>query len=493
MQKFIKWIKVVTGNLLTCVFKTNNKDQTKMKSFFIILTLILFLNSTSTAQPLTDSIKIKQYEKVAQQFVSTALKERKGYDALKNLCRIGPRLSGSRNSLIAINWAKNKLKEMGCDSVWLQPVMVPHWERGEVEQAVIFNTKKFNGIKLHISALGGSVGTPPEGIAGRIIEVQNFEELKEKRDSVKGKIVFFNRPLDQSLLNTFRGYSGAVNQRVYGAIEAAKYGAVGVIIRSVTTKYDTIPHTGVMLYVDSLPKIPAVAAGYLDADFLSQIIKEDPALKLNLLLNCKTLPDAKSFNVIGEIKGSEYPGEVIVAGGHIDSWDVGQGAHDDGAGCVQSMEVLDLFNRLKIKPKRTIRCVLFINEENGSRGSKEYSKFAENSAMTHIAAIESDRGGFTPKGFNIDTDSSQIFKRVKSWLPFLEKAGIDWIRKGGSGADVGRIKNTKALFGYVPDSQRYFDLHHSASDVFEKVHPRELELGSAAMAILVYLISEEGL
>ncbi|GBD88686.1 bacterial leucyl aminopeptidase precursor [bacterium BMS3Abin03] len=464
-----------------------------MKRFFIILTLPLLLISTSTAQPLTDSIKIKQYKKVAQQFVSSALKERKGYDALKNLCRIGPRLSGSRNSLIAINWAKNKLIEMGSDSVWLQPVMVTHWERGDIEQAGIINSKKFNGIRLHISALGGSIGTPPEGIAGRIIEVQNFEELKEKKDSVKGKIVFFNRPLDQSLLNTFRGYGEAVDQRVYGAIEAAKYGAIGVIIRSITTKYDTVPHTGVMHYVDSLPKIPSVAAGYLDANFLSRIIKEDPNLKLNMLLNCKTLPDAKSFNVIGEIKGSGHPEEVIVVGGHIDSWDVGQGAHDDGAGCIQSIEVLDLFKRLHIKPKRTIRCVLFINEENGSRGSKEYSNFAENSGEINLAAVESDRGGFTPKGFNIRTDSSRIIEKVKSWLPILEKAGIDWIRKGGSGADVGRIKNARALFSYVPDNQRYFDLHHSANDVFETIHPRELELGSAAIAILVYLLSEEGL
>jgi len=248
-----------------------------------------------------------------------------------------------------------------------------------------------------------------------------------------------------------------------------------------------------MFYVDSLPKIPSVAAGYLDADFLSRIIKEDSNLKLNLLLNCKTLPDAKSFNVIGEIRGSELPNEIIVVGAHLDSWDVGDGAHDDGIGCMQSIEVLDLFKRLKIIPKRTIRCVLFINEENGSRGSKEYSKFAENSGEINLAAIESDRGGFTPKGFNINTDSSQIIVKVKSWLPFLEKAGIDWIRKGGSGADVGRIKNATALFDYVPDNQRYFDIHHSPSDVFEEVHPREFELGTAAMAILVYLLSEEGL
>ncbi len=449
--------------------------------------------STANAQVIFDSSKTNQYQLVAEQIVSSALNEQKGYEYLKNLCRLGPRLSGSRNSLMAINWSKNKLKELGCDSVWLQPVMVPHWERGTTELAGIINSKKFNGVSLHISALGGSVGTPPEGIAANVIEIKSFDDLKQNKESVRGKIVFFSSAFNQSYTNTFKGYSESVQKRVYGAIEAAKYGAIGVVIRSVTTKYDTVPHTGTVQYVDSLIKIPAVALGNVDADFLSLALQEDPDLKLNLILDCKTLPDAKSFNVIGEIKGSEYPDKIIVVGGHIDSWDVGEGAHDDGAGCIQSIEVLDLFRRLNIQPKRTIRCVLFINEENGSLGSKEYSRFAENSEEYHLAAIESDRGGFTPRGFTIDTKSEGVLARVKSWLPVLQKAGIDWIRKGGSGPDIRRIKNTKALFGYVPDNQRYFDLHHSANDVYEEVHPRELELGSAAMAILAYLLSEEGL
>jgi carboxypeptidase Q len=462
-------------------------------SQFLLLIFLILLTTSANSQITEDSLTLLKYDKIARQFVTTALKENKGYEALKNLCRIGPRLSGSRNSLIAINWAKNKMIELGFDSVWLQPVMVPHWERGTIQKAMIINSKRFNGIELNILTLGGSIGTPTEGIAGNVMEVKSFDELKKRKDEAKGKIIFFSRAVDQSLLNTFRGYGGAVDQRVYGAIEGAKYGAVGVIVRSVTTKYDNVPHTGVMLYADSLQKIPGVAVGYEDADLLSAALKEDPNLQLTLQLNCKTLPDARSYNVIGEIKGNEFPDEIIVVGGHLDSWDVGDGAHDDGVGCMQSIEVLDLFKRLEINHKRTIRCVLFINEENGSRGSKEYSKFAENSTNVHLAAIESDRGGFTPRGFNIDTDSTEIFEKVKSWLPFLRKAGIDWISKGGSGADISRIKNTKALFGFVPDSQRYFDLHHSPKDVFEEVHPREFELGSAAMAILVYLLSEEGL
>ena len=294
------------------------------------------------------------------------------------------------------------------------------------------------------------------------------------------------------LINTFAGYGGAVDQRSRGAIEAAKYGAIGLIIRSVTTRHDNVPHTGVMHYVDSLPKIPSVAAGYIDADFLSDALKNDPHLKITIKLNCKTLPEERSYNLIGEITGSEFPNEVIVVGGHFDSWDQGTGAHDDGAGCVQSMEVVYLLKKLNIQPKRTIRCVLFINEENGSRGGIEYGAYSDSSSEKHIAAIESDRGGFTPVGFDIDSDSLTLVK-IQSWIPVLKKASIEWVEKGGSGVDVSHIKNANALIGYVPDDQRYFDFHHSANDVYEAVNPRELELGSAAITILAYLLSEEGL
>lgn len=247
-----------------------------------------------------------------------------------------------------------------------------------------------------------------------------------------------------------------------------------------------------MLYADSFPKIPAAAIGYLDSDFLTEQLKLNPNLLLKLKVNSKTLEDAQSFNVIGEIKGTEFPNEIIVVGGHFDSWDVACGAHDDGAGCIQSIEVLDLLKRLNFKPKRTVRCVLFINEENGSRGGIEYGKFAANSSEKHLAAIEADRGAFTPVGFYIDSDSLTINK-ISKWLPVLERASIEWIKKGGSGVDVSKIKNAKALLGFVPDDQRYMDVHHSANDVFEEVHPREFELGSAAMAVMVYLLSEEGL
>jgi len=241
---------------------------------------------------------------------------------------------------------------------------------------------------------------------------------------------------------------------------------------------------------DSLPEIPAASLGYLDADFLSEALIKDPGLKLNLKLSCRTLPDVLSYNVISDLKGTDNPDEIIVVSGHFDSWDVGCGAHDDGGGCIQALEVLDLFKRLSVKPKCTIRCIFYINEENGVKGGIEYGKYADTSGEKHIAAVESDRGVFTPAGFNISSDSLTLNK-IQSWLPVLDYAGIKWIKEGGSGVDISKIKNARALIGFVPDGQRYFDLHHSANDVFEEVHPREMELGAAAIAVLAYLLSED--
>ena len=466
-----------------------------MKNKIFIYSILVFVFIISSNKNSAQSINKGSnniYQNVADSIINRSLFEQRGYEWLKELCEIGPRLSGSENSLKAIYWAKNKMESLGFDSVWLQPVMVPKWVRNDIETAIVSLSKKYNGRILHIASFGGSIATPINGITAEIVEVKSFDELRSLGEKVKGKIVFFNRPFNNGLVSTFEAYGKAVDQRTQGAIEAAKYGAAASIVRSVTSKKDYVPHTGVMYYDNSLPKIPHAAISILDADFLSNAIKEEPNLKITLTMNCENLPDVLSYNVIGEIKGSHYPDELIVIGGHFDSWDKGCGAHDDGAPCIQTMEVLDLFKRLDLKPKRTLRCVLFINEENGLRGGIEYGKYADSVKANHLAAIEADRGAFTPRGFNVTTDSTTILK-LQEWLPILNKAHIDWIRPGGSGGDVAQIKNAKALFGFVPDDQRYMDLHHSANDVFETVHPREMQLGTAAMAILVYLLSEVGL
>jgi len=451
--------------------------------FFFLFSNILFAQLSEK--------KLDNYKNQADRIIRSALVEQKAYGWLKEVCEIGPRLSGSEKSLKAIRYAEDKMKQLDFDKVWLQPVMVPHWERGEVEEAFVVDGID-KGKQLHIASLGSSVATNEESVTAGVIEVKDFDELKLRSSEVKGKIVLFNRPIDAGLVNTFSGYGGAVNQRGFGAIQAARFGAVAVLIRSVTTKMDdNVPHVGSMYYADTIPKIPSAAIGSLDADFLSDAIRNDISLKVSIKFNCRTLPDIQSYNVIGEITGSEYPKEVIVVGGHYDSWDKGDGAHDDASGCLQSMEVLNLLKRLDIKPKRTIRCVFFINEENGVRGGRAYGTYADTIKEKHIAAIESDRGAFTPRGFYVGADSLKILK-IQSWLPVLKKSLIDWVEKGGGGVDISFIKNADAQIGYVPDAQRYMDVHHSANDTFESVHPREMELGSAAITILAYLLSEEG-
>ncbi len=446
----------------------------------LIWLLPLFISMPLLAQ--------KNYNTIANRLIRLALTERQGYHLLGELCAIGPRLSGSPNSYRAYSWAKKKMMQIGLDRVWLEQVTVPHWVRGPVEVAFL----AASGRKLAICALGGSVGTGPVGLTAKVLEVRSFDELRLRMQEARGKIVFLNRPFNPRNVNTFRSYGEGVRYRMRGAIEAAKVGALAVIVRSVTGKYDNVPHTGVMTYEEGIRKIPAAAVGLKDADYLSRKLIVEPNTLITLRLSCETRPDTLGYNVIGEIQGRQIPREVIVVGGHFGSWDKGQGAHDDGGGCMQALEVLSLYKRLKLRPKRTIRCVLFIDEEMTQTGAKVYADWVAATRQKHVAAIESDRGVFTPRGFSVDADST-ILKRISEWLPLLRKAGIEWVRKGGSGVDIGKIKAVTAKIGYVPDNQRYFDFHHSDNDVFEAVHPREMQLGTAAMAILTWLISEEGL
>jgi len=457
-----------------------------MKNYFIALLVVCqFMNAFG--QNSAD-----QYDIISNNIIKSALQEQKGYHLLKNLCDFGPRLTGYPGSYTAIDWCAAQLDSFGCDRVWLHSVMVPIWQRGDTEQAFLTHSYDNKKAELVITALGGSIGTPEEGISAKVLEVHSFEELEKKADLAQGKIIFFNRPFNPTVFSTFVGYSDAVMQRTQGAIQAAKVGGIASLVRSVTSQNDNTPHTGLVRYEDGITQIPAAAIGVLDANRLSLALHDDPELEVTINLSCQNLPEKESFNVIGEIQGNKYPKEVIVVGGHLDAWDKGDGAHDNGAGCVQSIEVIYLLKKLGLKPSRTIRCVLFMDEEQHQTGAKAYGYYASYAPEIQLAAIESDRGALTPRGFDVTADSS-VIEKMQRWLPYLGNASIDWIKNGGSGADISYIKNAKALIGYVPDGQRYFDFHHSANDIFEEIHPRELELGSAAMTILVYLISEEGL
>lgn len=408
---------------------------------------------------------------------------------------IGGRLSGTPQAAAAVEYTRQMLDTLGLDTVWLQPCMVPRWVRGEKEVVRISQSVR-GSLDLRALALGNSIGTGPGGLAASVIEVHSLDTLEQLGEAaLRGKIVFFNRPMDPKQINTFSAYGGAVDQRVFGASRAARYGAKAVLVRSMTTRIDPFPHTGVNVYEEGVEPIPALAISTEDAELLSELLRQSE-VQVYIRNTSHMLPDVRSYNVIGEIRGSEFPDEIILVGGHLDSWDIGTGAHDDGAGCVQAMDVLHLLKRMNYRPKRTLRCVLFMNEENGMRGAKAYQDASYAQGEYHLAAIESDRGGFTPRGFTAEGHESvfnEKFSKVLQWLPLLEPYGLSF-RLGGSGADIGGLKNQKGLlFGFDPDSQRYFDYHHAETDMSDVVNKRELELGTAAMAALVYLLDRYGL
>ncbi len=426
---------------------------------------------------------------------SEALTKGKAYDWLDHLSNnIGGRLSGSLNAERAVQWGKDELNEISLDRVFLQDVMVPKWVRGTFEYASII-TGPGRSMNVPVCSLGGSIATPSAGLLAKVVEVKDFDELESLgEEKVKGKFVFYNRAMPAGLISTFEAYSKTVDQRSRGAAMAARLGAVGVIVRSMNLRLDDFPHTGAMNYGD-LPnklRIPAAAISTNGAQLLSSMLSLNDNLDFYLKQDCKNFPDVPSHNVVGEIKGSEFPDEIIVVGGHLDSWDLGDGAHDDGAGIVQSMEVLRLFKAMNYQPKRTIRVVLYMNEENGLRGGKAYANYAKTNKENHIFALESDAGGFSPRGFVFEANTSQ-FEQISSWKSYFEPYLANHFQLGGSGADIGPLRNRKiVLSGLRPDSQRYFDYHHAANDTFDAINKRELELGAAAMASLVYLVDQYG-
>jgi hypothetical protein len=454
-----------------------------MKKYLFALFVLPMLTHAQNA----DSLMIRS-------IYTETLVNGKGYDWLRELTTdIGPRLSGSPNAAKAVEWARKKMIEAGADTVWLQEVMVPHWVRGEKEIAFIIEANG-NKTKVPICALGNSIATSKEGLTAQVIEVKDFAQLEKLgADKIRGKIVFFNSPFNEAHVNTFVAYGENVKYRWAGPSEAAKYGAVGTVCRSMTNAQDNYPHTGAMRYKDSIPQIPCCAISTNGADLLSRILRANPETKFNFRQDCQFLDSAISHNVIGEIRGSEFPNEYITVGAHLDAWDNGDGAHDDGAGVVQSIEMIRILKALNHKPKRTLRAVAFMNEENGLRGGREYATEAEQMKEVHVAAIESDAGGFLPLGFGMVL-SKERREKVKSWAPLFLPYGVYKFDGEHGGADLTPLEKMGVpVFGLEVNSQRYFDYHHAESDTFDKVNKRELLLGSAAMTALAVMLAMYGL
>ena len=451
-----------------------------------LLKINLILLSTQLIAQINDSTQLRA-------IYNYNLTQGNCYENLRSLCKdVGNRLSGSHSAQKAVEWAALLMEKTKLDTIYFQRIMVPHWVRGKTE-LVSWKNKKGSIVNVNCTALGGSVGT--NGVLkGDLIEINNWNQLEEYGEKlIKGKIVFFNRPMNPTYISTGMAYGNCVDQRHNGASRAVEYGAIAVIVRSMTLKFDKNPHTGSMSYTDSTKKIPAVAISTKDAHDLSEALKINNVKSLSLELSCKQLPDTVSYNVIGEIKGSKFPEEIILVGGHLDSWDIGEGAHDDGAGVVQSLQVLETFKKMNIKPKRTLRCVMYMNEENGNRGGEHYANMVRNNSEKHLFALESDRGGFSPRGFSIDGNKLQL-EYLQTFKNLFEPYQLHIFSKGYSGVDIGPLKDGKlCLVGLVPDSQRYFDYHHSKEDIFENVHKRELELGASAITSIVYLVDKYGL
>jgi carboxypeptidase Q len=452
-----------------------------MKRLLPLLCTFVFLHTSAQ----TDSTWIRR---VANEILTNG----QAYNNLRVLTKtIGGRLAGSPQMYQAEDWGFKALQTAGSDNTWKQACMVPHWVRGGTDQAQALTAEGKR--KLDVVALGNSIGTGKQGLKSEVLMVQSFEELDAKKDQVAGKIVFFNYPFNNTMVRTFEAYGDASKYRGQGPSRAAKYGAVGVIVRSMSHSTDNHPHTGATRYDSLYNKIPAVAIGLQDANWLAERIASSP-VQVSMKTLGTFLPDVEGHNVIGELKGTEFPNEIITVGGHLDSWDNCEGAHDDGAGCVQTIEVLRAFKAIGYQPKRTIRFVLFANEENGLRGGAKYAEEAKAKGEKHIFALESDAGGFTPRAFGF-TMSDEQFQKVSAWRSLIAPYGCSEFAMGGGGADIGplnRIFKTP-LAGLQPDSQRYFDYHHARNDTFEAVNKRELELGAVNMAALIWLVDRYGL
>lgn len=443
-----------------------------------------------TATP-SKNAELDRYRDVAATIIKTARADRGAYTKLAYLTdRIGNRLAGSQGLTEAIAWAAAEMKRDGHD-VRTEKVMVPHWKRGAERGELVAPQKR----ALHLLGLGGTVPTPKGGITAKVVVVKSWDELKAKADEVKGAIVLYDVAMPPYSAEKGSGYGEVVQYRGGGAVAAAKLGAVAVLVRSVTAHSLRTPHTGALRYADDVKKIPAAAVTVEDAALISRLYAGGVPVKVRLELASQMLPDAESANVIGELRGRELPDEVVVIGGHLDSWDVGQGAHDDGTGCVMMMQAITTLRKLGLTPRRTIRVVLFTNEENGVRGARAYAEQHKDEVGKHVFALESDGGGFAPLGFEVEVKDAAVrpvvVERVAAIASLLESFGATRVREGHSGTDVGPLAEAGVpAAGLSVNGKTYFDIHHTEADTLDKVDPQELADNVAAVTVLAYLVAD---
>jgi hypothetical protein len=457
----------------------------KLKQLFLPVLWILFFPLLVGAQTREGTI---------QKIYHESLNNSPAYENLRFLCkRIGNRITGSPQAAAAVEFTRQLMQDYGFDTVYLQPVKVPRWDRGTPPVVKIITGQE--SVTIPALALSFTEGTSPVGVEAEVLELKSLDELKKKGEKeVKGKIIFFNRPFNQDHIDPVNAYSEASDQRSSGPAEAAKYGAVGVLVRSLSGATDHLPHTGYTFNDPKRKNIPAVAISTIAADHLSAAIKRGKKLNAYINYQGKVMDSVTSYNVVGELKGRVYPNQIIAVGGHLDSWDVGEGAHDDGGGCLQAIEVGRMFKKLGIQQQRTIRVVMWMDEEINGLGSNVYTNLSNEKSEKHLVALESDLGVFAPLGFTFQTKNTAHLKKMSEWKKYLEPYNILYFKEGFAGVDIEPLEGQGALLiGFKPEGQRYFDIHHTEEDIFEKVNKRELELGAAAMTSLIFLIDRDGL
>lgn len=443
----------------------------------------------TAAQPIDELSEIRD---LARRLSAEALSRGDTMRHLEELCRVAPgRLSGTPAAERAVEWAERTMRELGLENVRREPVLVPRWVRGDVERLTVVEPAEFAGEELPILALGGSVGTPARGVTAEVVRVTGFPALEELgEEGVRGKIVLYDTPMERSLLDPFAAYGQAVQHRTGGAARASYFGGVASLVRSMTLRVDDHPHTGNQRYRDGVPKIPTVALSTRATERVAGWLDGGRKVVVKLELACRTEEPVESSNVVGELVGRERPDEIVVVGGHLDSWDVGPGAHDDGAGSCHALTAVAMLHRLELRPRRTIRVVLFMNEENGLAGGRAYHESNIDALDRHVFALESDRGGFAPRGFSSNVEGP-VRERLGAIVEGIAEIGAGRLFRGGGGADISPLGRDGVLtVGYVPDPNRYFDFHHTTIDTPENVNPRELELGTAAIATLIHVVAE---